>query len=64
LHSDVFKIGLTIFKIPGNCYFIFGGFVENVGRPLVGLQGSDEEKSSFPKRRPTRGLPTFSSILI
>jgi len=36
-----------------------GIIIENVGRPLVGLQGSHEEKSSFPIRRPTRGLPTF-----
>jgi len=31
---------------------------ENVGRPLVGLQGTNIEKPSLPKRRDTRALPT------
>jgi len=38
------------------------GYEENVGRPLVGLQGRNNEKSSFPIRRATRALPTFSTL--
>jgi len=37
------------------------GYEENVGRPLVGLKGRNTEKSSFPFRRATRALPTFST---
>jgi hypothetical protein len=37
--------------------------VENVGRPLVGLLTGNVDFYVFLPRRPTRGLPTFSSFL-
>jgi len=41
-----------------------GIIIKNVGRPLVGLLFGNEDFYSCLPWRPTRGLPTFSSILL